>query len=438
MGHDPLLKVKLSESRPWGDRASCQNVGFGNYLCYNKLVESMRTIRQSFNVAYSFPVIFTRDVFGEQNRELEQVLSQSGRKQNLILVAVDSNLIDSTPGLLSAMERYAQRHRHIMEFVDSPFIVRGGEVCKNDPREVEQIQSLTAKHHICRHSFILAIGGGAVLDAVGYAAATAHRGIRLIRMPSTTLAQNDAGIGVKNGVNAFGRKNYVGAFAPPFAVINDFDFLKTLQPRDMRAGIAEAIKVSLIKDAAFFDYLYRERKKLASFEPEAMEQMIVRCAELHMEHTGGQGDPFEYGASRPLDFGHWSAHNIEELTQAQVRHGEAVAIGIALDSLYSHQTGRISELELKKIFLTLEDTGFELYHWALGWMDIDRALKAFQEHLGGELTITLLDGIGRKKDVHEIDVPMLRKCIEILSTRKKVKEVEDGRTIQPHEREGDT
>ncbi len=395
----------------------------------------MKVIEQSFSVTYRFPVVFTRDVFGAANRTLADVLLASGPNPHRVLIVADSNVVASTPGLLEKIERYGQAHRDVIDFVDSPFIMRGGEICKTEPLEVEKIQALTDRHHICRHSFILAIGGGAVLDAAGFAAATSHRGVRLIRMPTTTLAQNDAGIGVKNGVNAFGRKNYIGTFAPPYAVINDFDFLNTLTPRDMRAGIAEAVKVALIKDAAFFDYLYRERGRLASFEPEVIEKMVIRCAELHLEHISRGGDPFECGASRPLDFGHWSAHNIEELTLGSVAHGEAVAIGIAIDSLYSREIGWISDLDLKKIITTLEDMGFNLYHWALGWIDIRKALRAFQEHLGGELTITLLDGIGRKRDVHEIDVGLLRRCIDTLLARTQTKETKDGCSLQPNEGE---
>ena len=93
---------------------------------------------------------------------------------------------------------------------------------------------------------MVAIGGGAVLDAVGYAAATAHRGVRLIRVPTTVLSQDDSAVGVKNGINAFGKKNFVGSFAPPHAVLNDFDLLRTLQDRDWRAGISEAVKVALL------------------------------------------------------------------------------------------------------------------------------------------------------------------------------------------------
>ncbi|MCP3955260.1 MAG: 3-dehydroquinate synthase, partial [Desulfobacterales bacterium] len=262
-------------------------------------------------------------------------------------------------------------------------------------------------------------------------AATAHRGIRLIRMPTTTLSQNDAGVGVKNGINAYGRKNFLGTFAPPFAVINDFTFLNTLPDKVMRAGISEAIKVALIKDSGFFDFLYTERGRLAAFEADAMEKMIIRCAELHSEHIRMGADPFEHGSSRPLDFGHWAAHKIEELTGGEVPHGDAVAIGVALDSLYSHHVGLINEIELHKIFSVLEDIGFNLYNWSLNWIDIDKALQEFQEHLGGELTIPLLSGLGQKTDAHEIDTRLLKECVAILTERNRGKEHADGAGIQP-------
>ncbi|MBI4827147.1 MAG: 3-dehydroquinate synthase [Nitrospirae bacterium] len=390
----------------------------------------MKEIQQNFQVSYSLPVIFTRDVFSVGNKALSQLLSRTGRK-NKVLIIIDSKVFNATPKLMDKIEQYANIHSDIMEFVCPPFIIKGGEACKKDMSEVDKIHALIDKHHLCRHSFILVIGGGAVLDAAGYAAATAHRGIRLIRLPTTTLSQNDAGVGVKNAINAFGRKNFLGTFAPPFAIINDFDFLNTLPKKALRAGISEAVKVALIKDKEFFDFLYNERQKLASFEPEAMEKMIIRCAELHIEHIGTSGDPFEYGSSRPLDFGHWSAHKIEELTGGKVQHGEAVAAGIALDSLYSFHTGLINEIELRKIFSTLKDIGFELYHWSLNWMDINKALQEFQEHLGGRLTIPLLSGIGNRKDVNEIDTVLLKKCVNILSETAEGKERKHGSGKRP-------
>lgn len=392
----------------------------------------MKTIEQHFEVSYSYPVVFTHDVFDINNSIVCNVLKETGQRPNKILVVIDSEIMNATPRLAEKIDAYAKCHHDLVEFVSSPFIMKGGEVCKGDRSEIEKIHGLIDKHHLCRHSFVLAIGGGAVLDAAGFAAATAHRGIRLIRMPTTTLSQNDGGVGVKNGINAFGRKNFLGTFTPPFAVINDFDFLKTLPDRDLRAGISEAVKVALIKDKAFFDYLYRERHKLASFVPDVMERIIIRCAELHIDHIGTGGDPFEFGSSRPLDFGHWSAHKIEELTGSDVKHGEAVAIGIALDSLYSYHVGLINEVELHKIMTILEDIGFELYHWALSWMDINKALKEFQEHMGGELTIILLNGIGNKNEVHEIDTSLFKQCIHVLATRRQEKENRDGYTAVSH------
>ncbi len=377
----------------------------------------MYSLRQEFTLSYSYPVIFTRDLFGGENQVLPEFFSSSGDARARIALVIDSEVARLTTGLLEKIKLFAVRNQGLLEFVTPPLILPGGEGCKNQPREVERIHSLIEKEGLCRHSYIIALGGGALLDVVGYAAATAHRGIRLIRLPTTTLAQNDAGVGVKNGVNAFGRKNFLGTFAPPCAVINDFDFLQTLSDRDRRGGIAEAIKVALIKDRPFFDRLYLDRRELAIFSPPAIERMIIRCAELHLEHIRTCGDPFEFGTSRPLDFGHWTAHKLEELTHGDIRHGEAVAIGIALDALYSHRRSGIGDLDLHRILTLLEDVGFTLYDTALRWIDVDKALREFREHLGGVLSIPLLSGIGDKKEAHEIDVKLYQECISTLADR---------------------
>ena len=138
-----------------------------------------------------------------------------------------------------------------------------------------------------------------------------------------------------------------------------------------------------------------------------------------MEHIGSQGDPFELGSARPLDFGHWSAHKLEEMTGGALNHGEAVAVGIALDTVYSHQTGMLQQPEtVEEILATLEDLGLEIFHPALEQLDIMAALGEFQEHLGGELTITLLTGLGTKKEVHAIDADLMRRCIDLLAERQ--------------------
>nr|MBI1231448.1 3-dehydroquinate synthase [Cytophagales bacterium] len=234
-----------------------------------------------------------------------------------------------------------------------------------------------------------------------------------IRIPTTVLSQNDSGVGVKNGINAYGKKNYLGTFAPPYAVINDFTFLKTLDDRDWRSGISEAIKVGLIKNATFFDWIAANAKALASREQAPMESLVIKCAEMHLEHIGGK-DPFETGSSRPLDFGHWAAHKLEHLTDYKVRHGEAVAIGIALDSTYSFLKGMISEADLTRIVSVIDTLGFELYVPELSGEILLKGLEEFREHLGGRLTIMLLEEIGKGVEVHEMDTELILQAVEKL------------------------
>ncbi len=374
----------------------------------------MQTLEQQFSIQFTFPVIFGRDVFRPDDPQLASVLLRGGKKCHKVLCFVDSGVLQAHPSLPVQIGQYAEVHHELMQLCGPVVAVQGGENCKNEPAIIDMIMRSVQQYHLCRHSFILAIGGGAVLDAVGYGAAIAHRGLRLLRMPTTVLGQNDAGVGVKNGVNGLGRKNFIGTFAPPFAVINDFAFLDTLSPRELRSGMAEAVKVALIKDKAFFTSLYEQRSDLASFAYQSMEEMIHRCAALHMQHIGSGGDPFELGSARPLDFGHWSAHTLEEITGGQVHHGEAVAIGMAIDSLYSYYSGMIKESELRLIFTLIVDLGLPLYHPALAELDVKAALNAFQEHLGGEMAITLLTGIGSKKEVDRIDSILMERCIEEL------------------------
>ena len=281
------------------------------------------------------------------------------------------------------------------------------------------------RHHLDRHSYLIAVGGGALLDVAGFAAATAHRGVRHVRIPTTTLSQADSGVGVKNGINAFGKKNFIGTFAPPFAVINDFSLLSTLEPAAKRAGYVEAVKVACIRDAKFFHELEHDAEKLILFEPTAMKHLIRRCAELHLDHIAAGGDPFEMGSARPLDFGHWAAHKLEQLSHFQISHGDAVAIGIALDVIYSRAAGLLAASACERILQLLEQLGFKLFADEL--LNTDHAdqltilsgLEEFREHLGGELTITLLNEIGSGIEVHEIDSQKIVAAIHELRARKK-------------------
>ncbi len=371
----------------------------------------LKEIKQSFAVEYQYSVLFSDGVFEDKNTVLRDVLASAGEGPHRLMLVIDSGVIETQPEIEFKIRNYCHKNADKILLTGEPLIVKGGEVCKLAPLEVQQFYDKVADEAICRHSFVLAIGGGAMLDAIGYAAATAHRGVKLIRMPSTVLAQNDAGVGVKNAINHGKRKNFVGTFAPPYAVINDYRLLATLEERDKRAGIAEAVKVALIKDAEFFSYLHKSRDSLAEFQQLTMQHMIQRCAELHLFHIATNGDPFEQGSARPLDFGHWTAHKLEEMTHAAVRHGEAVAIGVMLDSLYSWRLGNISDDQIAQIYETLSGIGFDLYHYELDSLNVENALAEFREHLGGKLCITLLDDIGSAKEYHSIDGHLMQACV---------------------------
>ena len=379
---------------------------------------------QRFSVPYAFPVVFTEGVFDPENPALRDVLCRyEPAKRHRVVVFVDDGLSAGTPPLVDAINAYAERYRDAIDLVCPPVVVPGGEKIKSELHFVESFQQKLFDLHIDRHSYVIAVGGGAVLDAVGLVASTTHRGVRHIRIPTTVLAQNDSGVGVKNGVNLHGVKNFVGTFAPPFAVLNDLRFIMTLPERDKIAGMAEAVKVSLIRDAEFFTWIERQSDELATFERSAMATMIRRCAELHMRQISQGGDPFESGSARPLDYGHWSAHKLESLTRHHLRHGEAVAIGMALDARYSVLAGLLPQGEEERICALLEYLGFELWHPALArtgtngeWVILE-GLNDFQEHLGGELTVTLLAGIGTGVEVHEIDVERMREAMLWLQQR---------------------
>jgi 3-dehydroquinate synthase len=368
---------------------------------------STQVINQKFTLNFQYSVLFAHNCFDIEDKTIIDLVDNISESPKLLAI-IDEGVEKTHPDLAVRIEQYCEHHN--IQSIPS-MVVPAGEDCKNDESVIDDIYSAVEKYEIDRHSYILVVGGGAVVDAVGFAAATAHRGIRLIRMPSTVLGQNDAGVGVKNAVNYHKRKNYIGTFAPPFAVINDFDLLSTLSARDKRAGIAEAVKVALIKDATFFDELYQTRSELAEFEEVATKHMIIKCAQLHLDHIATSGDPFELGSARPLDFGHWSAHKLEQLTNNELRHGEAVAIGIALDSLYSALKGHISQDKVDKILTLLSAVGFELSHPVLEKLNVVKALAEFKEHLGGNLCITLLSDIGAGFEVNEIDEVLMTQAL---------------------------
>src|SRR5690606_2985718 len=386
---------------------------------------NMEAIKQEFSVAYQYSVFFTEHLFDTNNKLLFNVLTDlTSTSSSKTFFVIDEGVVQHHPELPQKIRQYFNQHPSLPALCADPLLIPGGEQCKNDETFCQRILEAVNRYGIDRHSFVIAIGGGALLDLAGYAAAIAHRGVRHIRIPTTVLSQNDSGVGVKNGINAFGKKNFLGTFVPPVAVLNDFDFLRTLHIRDWRSGIAEAIKVALIKDEPFFRSIEANAVALATRDMESMKELIHHCARLHMDHISGGGDPFEKGSSRPLDFGHWSAHKLEQMSDYRLRHGEAVVIGMAVDVTYSTLKGLLPQEDGARILSLFQRLGFRFYDPLLmQHLDSENrsrsvlaGLREFREHLGGQLTITLLNGIGKGIEVHEMDEELLLKAIKFLGS----------------------
>jgi 3-dehydroquinate synthase len=378
----------------------------------------MNYLQQSFSIKFEYKVFFTSGLFSLANPLFNDFLEgiAHGSNTRKILFVIDQGFMDAGNDIITEIREYFKVNQAV-QLVPEIIMIPGGELVKNDVMYFDRILEAVNTYKIDRHSFIAAIGGGSLLDLVGYAAAVSHRGIRHIRIPTTVLSQNDSGIGVKNGINYFGKKNFLGTFAPPLAVFNDDFYLKTLNERHWRSGISEAVKVALIKDPDFFFWIEKNAAALVERDMKAMNYLIKRCAELHMQHIAGK-DPFESGSSRPLDFGHWSAHKLEQLSGFEVLHGEAVAMGMALDTVYSNLSGHLTDTESNRILDLLIKLGFELSHPIMQISASNSAilsgLEEFREHLGGELTIMLLDGIGSGFEVHHIDNEILINASENL------------------------
>ena len=387
----------------------------------------MEHLQQSFSVQYHFNVFFTSALFSVENDLLSSFLNglNPAKTVKKIFFVIDNGVANAHPNLNQQIKDYFSKYNQT-QLIQDILIIPGGEKVKNESKYFDDVLEAVNTYGIDRHSYIAAIGGGALLDMVGYAANVAHRGIKHLRIPTTVLSQNDSGIGVKNGINYFNKKNFLGTFSPPVAVFNDELFLKTLSDRDWRSGIAEAVKVALIKDLEFFEWLEANAQAMVERNMELMNYQIWKCAALHMEHIRS-GDPFESGSSRPLDFGHWSAHKLEYLSNFEVRHGEAVAMGIALDTVYSNLSGRLSLADCQRVIKLLQVLGFELTHPLLqvkeGDSPILQGLEEFREHLGGELTITLLTGLGIAEEVHEMDTEILKQAAEILNQQAKLQPI---------------
>lgn len=364
----------------------------------------------TFSVPFVHRLRTTGDVCGHDYQVLAELLDAGETGAARVMLVSEKALRPNAERLAEQLKSDTN-----VELVSDTIWIDGGETAKNSLDEIRSLLQGINATNLDRRSYVIVIGGGAVLDAVGFAAAIAHRGIRLVRIPTTTLAQADSGVGVKNAINYFDKKNWVGTFAVPWAVFNDSRLLESLPDRDFRSGFSEAVKVALLKDPEEFERLVEGASEIRHREPEATQNAIRRSCQLHLDHITSGGDPFEMLEARPLDFGHWSAHRLEPRTAFELRHGEAVAIGVAIDCIYSSLVYGFPTDAARRVCRCLHEIGIPLWHSAINPIDeLLVGLEEFRQHLGGRLTITMLRDIGRPINVHEIDEEQMRAAIQCL------------------------
>ena len=374
-----------------------------------------------FSVPFRHRVRFTRDLAGSQPEVLLDLIQPSVGVQPRVLLLIESQVAatNQRPEAIESILRDASD----IELVDaagenaegSAVKLPGSEDAKNSELVYQQVLELIHRFDLDRRSYVVVVGGGALLDVVGLAAAVAHRGIRLIRIPTTTLAQADSGVGVKNSINFFGKKNWLGTFAVPWGVINDLQLLDTLPDRDFGGGFSEAVKVSLLKSPADFEWLCENATRIRQRDWDVVFDAIQRSCLWHLQHITEGGDPFEALEARPLDFGHWSAHRLESLTNFELRHGEAVGLGVALDCIYSMRCFGFPEPDMLRVVQCLSDLGLPRWHPQLDNEEgLLEGLEEFRQHLGGRLTVTMLEAVGQPIDVHEIDDVEMRAAVRTL------------------------
>lgn len=365
-----------------------------------------------FPVTFNHRLRFTDDFLGNDSVVLHELLAGSEGTIPKVQFWVDEHVAEANPDLKQRIANFCQQHSQQFKAAGNIQLVDGGEAVKNDIHVIERMLKCFNHADLDRRSYVVVIGGGAVLDAVGFAAAIAHRGIRLVRVPTTTLAQADSGLGVKNSINLFQKKNWVGTFAVPWGVINDRRVLSTLSERDFVCGFSEAIKVSLLKDPALFARIHHAAASIRSRSDECWP-IIEESAKWHLKHITEGGDAFEMLEARPLDFGHWSAHKLEAMTNFDLRHGEAVAIGVAVDVIYSNLMHGLPQKDADAVIDCLRKMNLLQDHPVLRRTDeLFAGLEEFRQHLGGRLTITMLQGVGQPVDVHEIDHERMKQAIE--------------------------
>lgn len=274
-------------------------------------------------------------------------------------------------------------------------IVPDGEVYKTLD-QVRQIYDFLLENELSRTEPIIALGGGVIGDLAGFVASTYKRGCPLIQIPTTLLAQVDAAIGGKTGIDHKLGKNMVGTFYQPDSVIADVAVLRTLSEKEFRNSLAEVVKYGVIKDQKLFSLLEKEREKIFDRDTYILGEIVSRCVQIKSKIVE-EDEREEKGIREMLNFGHTIGHIIETLTDySQYTHGEAVAIGMVEETKRAVRSGQLAEIDLKRIIGLVSSYGLPVaIPDRIGLGDLKKAILQDKKIRQGKIRLPVPEGIGR-------------------------------------------
>ncbi len=262
-----------------------------------------------------------------------------------------------------------------------------------------------------REVFIIAFGGGVVGDMSGFLASIYKRGIPYIQVPTTLLAQVDSSIGGKTAVDLSQGKNLAGAFYQPRIVLAEINFLKSLDPRQIRAGLAEVIKYAIIKDARLFSYLEKNYRNILQLKAKDLEFIVARCAGIKAQITQ-KDEREERGLRTVLNFGHTIGHAIEAASSFKgYNHGEAVALGILVACDISQRLELIDKAVLERIEKLIKIMGLPI---KIEGVSLEKIIKAHyydKKFIGARNKFVLIEAIGKSKIIRGIPESVIRECL---------------------------
>ncbi len=364
-----------------------------------------------------YEVINSKDIFSSDNRKLYEFC-----KDRKCLV-----IISETIYRLYSYKIFHYFKDIILNNQMEIITIKTGEKNK-DISNVLNIINSAKSFKLDRKAALIGIGGGILLDIVGFAASMYRRRIDYVRIPTTLIGQVDAGIGIKTGVNYCGTKNFIGAFYPPTLVVNDIDLLKTLSKSDFSAGLSEIVKIGLVCDKYLIEILEEHSDSILDAYPNGEnEEVLIKINEIAIVRMLEQlsNNFLEKKLERLVDFGHTFSPFIEESSDYHIQHGHAVALDMAISTELSYQKGYITEYERIRIHTLLHKLGLNLYNSEV--FVLEKMWKFLEEvilHRGNKLNLVVPYGIGKGcfiRDIEEISEGMLWKAFESL----KVYRIED-------------